>query len=79
MREEENRKRARAFEQAMLVYCERKGLNSREEGLYTILIDMLTDALHFAHLYNQDVLNLIVQSEIAEGYFIEDTRNATED
>lgn len=79
MREEKNRKRARAFEQAMLVYCQRKGINPRDEGLYTILIDMLTDALHFAHLYNQDDLNLIVQSEVAEGHFREETRDETED
>ena len=79
MREEKNRERARAFEQAMLVYCQRKGLNPTEEGLYTILIDMLTDALHFAHLHNQDDLNLIVQSEVAEDHFREETRDETED
>jgi len=69
-----NQKRANAFKQAVLVYCKHKGIDLDEEGLYTVVTDLLTDALHFANVHDQESLDLAAQSEVAEMHFAEETQ-----
>lgn len=57
-----NDKRANAFLEAAKVYCKAKGLDFDEEGLPGTLLNLMTDALHYASKAKETV----DLSEIAE-------------